>query len=464
MRPAAHHALVLLLAPIVPAQSWTQITTAANPGALRDAAAAFHVSTGHTVLFGGWPTLNTTWLFDGTNWTAATPSTVPPARREAAMAFDFVRGRTVMFGGQGATGRLNDTWEWDGTSWTPVATATTPPVRTTHSMAFDALRGRVVMFGGTGNPNLPSTLTDTWEYDGSNWTQVVTAHAPSEAEQTAMCFDLQRGVCVLYGGTSFFGAPDQKTWEYDGVDWIDRTPAVGLGPTATPGLGLMNARMVYDPLRGHAILHGGRTPNGTYPPETWVYDGGSWVMVSSGTPSSRTGFQMAMDINRDAVVLYGGSHGNLQTNYNETWQFQGASVASFAVYGTGCMGSGGLPILTAQGSSLPRSASTFDTQVINLPAGGGFAFMVLGFDNTSWNGLPLPLDLTSFGMPGCTGYVRVDAAVLVPQVSGTLSFSMAIPGGLEGIVFHQQCLSLDPAAGNPAGAATSNAGTAVVGN
>ena len=141
-----------------------------------------------------------------------------------------------------------------------------------------------------------------------------------------------------------------------------------------------------------------------------------------------------------------------------------APVASFAVYGTGCMGSGGLPILTAQGSSLPRSASTFDTQVINLPAGGGFAFMVLGFDNTSWNGLPLPLDLTSFGMPGCTGYVRVDAAVLVPQVSGTLSFSMAIPGGLEGIVFHQQCLSLDPAAGNPAGAATSNAGTAVVGN
>lgn len=279
-----------------------------------------------------------------------------------------------------------------------------------------------------------------------------------------MCFDLQRGVCVLYGGTSFFGAPDQKTWEYDGVDWHDRTATVGLGPTATPGLGLMSAGLVYDPLRGVSILHGGRTPNGTYPPETWAYDGAGWSLVSSGTPSSRTGFAMAMDITRDAVVLYGGATGNLQTNYTETWEFRGAPLATFVTFGAGCAGSGGVPSLAAQGSSLPRSGTNFATQVTNLPSAGGFAFMAVGFDNTSWNGLPLPLSLAGFGMPGCTGYVRIDAAVLIAHAAGTLNFTMAIPTGLEGVVFHQQCLSLDPAASNAAGAVTSNAGTATVGS
>lgn len=304
MRPAAHLCLPLFFATLLPAQTWTQVAPANNPGPLQNAAAAFHVVGGQTVLFGGSPALNTTWLFDGVNWSAASSATTPPGRRNAAMAYDMIRGRTVLFGGQGATARLNDTWEWDGSSWSQVVTTVTPPVRMSHSMAFDALRGRVVMFGGTGNPNAPATLRDTWEYDGANWVQVTTANAPTEAEGTAMCYDLQRGLCVLYGGTSFFGAPDQKTWEYDGIDWIDRTPVVGAGPSAIPGLGLMNASLVYDPQRGLSILHGGRTPNGTYPPETWVYGGSGWTMVSSGTPSSRTGFVMVMDINRDVAVLY----------------------------------------------------------------------------------------------------------------------------------------------------------------
>ena len=103
-----HHALLLpaLCATLVAAasaQTWTQATTATNPGNLRDAAAAFHASTNQTVVFGGYPTLSTTWLYDGTNWTAATPANTPPGRREFAMAHDLVRGRTVLFGGQGST-------------------------------------------------------------------------------------------------------------------------------------------------------------------------------------------------------------------------------------------------------------------------------------------------------------------------------------------------------------------------
>lgn len=460
--------LVLLVLPallaVAPAQTWTQASPAANPGPLREAAAAYHAPTASTVLFGGWPTSSTTWLYDGANWTSPAPATTPPARRSAAMAHDLARGVVVMFGGQGS-GVLNDTWEWNGTDWSQVTgSALTPPARVGHSMTYDVVRQRIVMFGGTGNPIAPATLTDTWEFDGTDWQQVATANAPSEAVETAMCFDIGRQVAVLYGGTSFFGAPDQKTWEYDGTDWTDVTATVGPGPTALAGLGLEQAAMVYDPVSGACILHGGRTPNGTFPPETWTYDGTAWSLVSSGTPSSRTDFSMAMDTARGVAVLYGGATGNLQTNFTETWEFQNAIAASWSAFGSGCAGSNGVPVLAPQAGSLPQNGTTFTLEIGNLPAGGGFAFLALGFDNTLWSGLPLPLDLTSFGLPGCTGYVRVDASVLLGHAAGTASHDIPIPGGLDGVTFYQQGLSLDPAAGNALGGAVSNAGTAVIGS
>src|SRR5262249_14172263 len=52
---------------------------------------------------------------------------------------------------------LADTWEWDGTDWTQRATASSPPARYGHVLAFDSARGRTVLFGS-------SSLTDTWEY------------------------------------------------------------------------------------------------------------------------------------------------------------------------------------------------------------------------------------------------------------------------------------------------------------
>ncbi|MCA8952822.1 MAG: hypothetical protein KDE27_25155 [Planctomycetes bacterium] len=451
-----------LLATAVEAQTWTLATPAANPGPLREAAAAFHGASGNTVLFGNWPSGATTWLYDGSNWSAPTTVTTPPARRSAAMAYDLARGVVVMFGGQGGA-VLNDTWEWNGVDWSQVATTTTPPARVGHTLAYDVVRQRTVLFGGTSNPNLPASFADTWEYDGSTWTQVTTANAPSESVESAMCFDLQRQVCVLYGGTSFFGAPDQKTWEYDGVNWSDVTATVGLGPTATTGLGLEQAALVYDQQNGVCLLHGGRTPNGTFPPETWSYDGTGWTMISAGTPSSRTGFAMAMDTARNVVVLYGGAPGNLQTNYTETWEFQNGIAASFTAFGSGCAGSNGVPVLQPQSGSLPRSGTTFTLEIAGLPAAGGFVFLALGFDNTAYGPFTLPLDLGAFGAPGCTAYVRVDTSILLGHAAGSATQAIPIPTGLDGLTFYGQAISIDPLAGNALGAAASNAGTAVIG-
>ena len=53
-----------------------------------------------------------------------------------------------------------------------------PSVRWAGMMAYDSARKRVVLFGGTTTGFQSTTLNDTWEYDGKDWTQIKTANAP----------------------------------------------------------------------------------------------------------------------------------------------------------------------------------------------------------------------------------------------------------------------------------------------
>lgn len=70
------------------------------------------------------------------------------------MAYDSLRGRVVLFGGAITNGALGDTWEWDGTDWTQMATSG-PSRRYGHALAYDSRRQRVVLFGG--QTNIPGT-------------------------------------------------------------------------------------------------------------------------------------------------------------------------------------------------------------------------------------------------------------------------------------------------------------------
>ena len=60
-------------------------------------------------------------------WSEANPTTVPFPRLAAAMSFDPSQNVTVMFGGRVANGELADTWEWNGSDWTERTTPTAPP-------------------------------------------------------------------------------------------------------------------------------------------------------------------------------------------------------------------------------------------------------------------------------------------------------------------------------------------------
>src|SRR6185295_2793722 len=121
----------------------------------------------------------------------------PHERVYHAMAYDSLRGRVVLFGG-GFTGGLvlGDTWEWDGTYWTQVANSGPSP-RYGHALAYDSRRRRVVLFGGqTKIPGTDSSkyLDDTWEWDGAVWKEVpITGARPTARSEHAMVYDSVRG-------------------------------------------------------------------------------------------------------------------------------------------------------------------------------------------------------------------------------------------------------------------------------
>ncbi|MCB9885647.1 MAG: hypothetical protein H6838_09155 [Planctomycetes bacterium] len=89
----------------------------------------------------------------------------------------------------------------------------------------------------------------------------------------------------------------------------------------------------------------------------------------------------------------------------------------------------------------------------NLPLPSGLLFLAFGVNS------PGPVDLVTFGMPGCYLHVAPDTILVVGHALGFGQFTYQIPGGqqLVGFQYHVQALVPDPAAANPAHALMSNA-------
>jgi hypothetical protein len=78
---------------------------------------------------------------------------------------------------------------------------------------------------------------------------------------------------------------------------------------------------VYDPVRAHTVLFGGRdTSIGNTFSDTWYFDGRSWTTGPSGAPA-RSGHGMVYDADRDEVVLFGGFDVN-NFPVNDAWKLK----------------------------------------------------------------------------------------------------------------------------------------------
>ena len=272
-------------------------------------AMAYEAAHQRVVLFGGAggsggtsALSNDTWGWDGVSWTQLADMG-PPARRNHAMAYDESRHRLVLFGGY-TPGYVGDTWEWDGTEWTQVADIG-PAARMGCALVYDTVRQRVLLFGGENYTLSPPNnyFSDTWEWDGREWTQLADMGPPPRAGH-AMVFDSSRECLVLFGGYWQPGAQSvvwlSDTWEWDeDAGWVKRQD--------------MGSRSMYQPKMVHTEAH---TVLFGYPEvgwgaaggagQTWEWDDNLWTQRQNMGPPRRSGHTLAYDSQGDRVVLFGG--------------------------------------------------------------------------------------------------------------------------------------------------------------
>ena len=303
--------------------NWQQITTLSSPQGRYTHGLAYDSDRRVAILFGGDSTgssrLNDTWEYDGTNWRQIAPAQSPAGRAniDQTLVYDSNRKKTVLFGGLGTSGYLGDTWEYNGTTWSQISPSPSPPNRDSHAMTFDSYRGVTILFGGYGSSG--TRLNDTWEYNGT-WHQVSPAQSPGGRLHHALAYDTRRHVAVLFGGVDSANTKLGDTWEYDGANWHRITPAQS--PSARE-----NHSMAFDSARGVVVLFGG-TGNSGRLNETWEYDGTNWQPVATTqSPAARTEMSLAYDSQRGKVVFFvGGYWGTGLTVFTETWEYTATST------------------------------------------------------------------------------------------------------------------------------------------
>jgi hypothetical protein len=306
-----------------PACGAPTITPAASEPNLTRAAMAYDKATKQVILIGdvNQKPDSQTWAWTPqTGWQQLAPATSPPGRTSANMAYDDATAQIVLWGGQTATPvnsilvPLTDTWTWDGTNWTQQHPATIPPPTVIMPLAYDAPTQTVI--GVTDDD--PAGNVATWQWDGTDWKHLQPTLAPKYPKQGAgLAYSTAFSMDVMFG-TVFFTipgpAPDAHTWTYSAANWADHPPAgSNPKPRMRPG---MSAEQ-----HGGVLMFGGAGSGFTVNGETWMWLGKWQQRIVSPSPKPRMTPLMAYDSTCELVVLYGGEFetGSSVVWFHDTW-------------------------------------------------------------------------------------------------------------------------------------------------
>ncbi len=347
-----------------------------------------------------------TWRIDG-GFTRLQPITSPPHRSDAGLAYCPATSEFVLFGGFSTQGALTDTWTWNGTNWTQRFPAANPP---------DARRLVTDPSGGVlALRRMVSTTPDQWLWDGTNWTQGPLFAAPYSWEFVHADHDPVRNrvVAVMEYGNA---------WEWDGATW-----------TALPARSTQFSYVsTYSPGTGELWFDGG----GAY--QAW--NGASWRTILA-PPWPAVLPQLPVPDHRRGIVL---SVLHPRPNsYPETLATNSNTPATIERIGSACA-TGTAPGLVALGRPTPGNAGF----ALDLAAAPTQALFLLGIDVAR---VQLPLG------SGCTVEIAQAPALLLGTVdaTGRARHTLPIPTSLafRGVNLFAQAAVLDPA-NSPIGSVT----------
>ena len=302
--------------------SWQHAATTTMPPARQKAAMVFDAARGVVLLFGGVDDNNVmrndTWQYDGVAWTQLSPPQAPSPRVAHAMVFDSIHGTVVLFGGKSmASSELDDTWEWNGSTWLQRTPLHNPPRRSGAGLACDTARQRLVLFGGSCFALGPCWRNDTWEWDGQDWVDrspPYTAVRPPGRWYHGMVYDAARATTIIFGGSDEPGHYKNDTWQWDGSVWTEVTP-LHLAPSRL-GFGY-----TFDAQAQSTLLFGGEGWLGDTS-DLWAFNGNDWQCVAAPMQPPISIFESyescAFDGDRGVVVWLGPA---IPTQSMQTWEW-----------------------------------------------------------------------------------------------------------------------------------------------
>ncbi len=314
---------------------WTNDTPAGQPPSQRFGQKMADEGNGKLLMFGGRVGQNDvaeTWEFTTSTgaWRQLSPAHSPSAREQFYMDYEG-NGKILLFGGFAdvptGNSRLGDTWEWNGSDWTQVAT-TGPSARNAGAMARVGT-GTMLLYGGNiTNGGSLGFVFDTWLWSNGSWTNLNKSTHPHVNDGFSMCAEATTGKVLLFGGADDTGATGggydvNETWEWDNTAqaWSQKSPATLPPPRDGAGLALDK--------NGYPVLFCGYENTASVYMDlndTWEWTGSNWVQKSPASkPSTRDSFGYAYDSQNQLTVLFSGINEDVGGNLVDTWTWNGSN-------------------------------------------------------------------------------------------------------------------------------------------
>ena len=269
-------------------------------------------------------------VWDGPLFSRRPHEDSPPYSFHSAWIYDAARSLSLLLPGlnpntfQPNTGLYSqDTLGWKALTWNGAS----PPPAYQALGACDPARGRDI-FLIRADANSAYTW-QTWEWTGTNWDA---GPLLQNAEPDSFTFDKARGVGFLAGQDP--ATHLEAVWLYT----PGATAALGswsrVTITGDPYNALINAPLVFDPIRDRVIRCMGRFQGNIYGyiPEidVWNWAQSTWNRTdySNDLPyaDARAGSGVAYDLARDRLVIYGGITVSVvngeatTTEWTDTWE------------------------------------------------------------------------------------------------------------------------------------------------